>query len=44
MAMAVATKNTRETPTKIKSYMADSSELLCTNEGITQISEQPNGT
>jgi hypothetical protein len=43
MAMAVATKNTRERPINITSYMAGSLELFGANEGIAQVSEQPHG-
>jgi hypothetical protein len=43
MAMAVVAKNTRERPTKITSYMVGSLELFGANEGIAQISEQPDG-
>jgi hypothetical protein len=43
MAMAVAAKNTRERPIKIMSYMAGSLELFGANEGVAQISEQPDG-
>jgi hypothetical protein len=44
MAMAVATKNTREMPINIRSYMANSLEFFCANKGIAQVSEQPHGT
>jgi hypothetical protein len=44
MAMAVATKNIRERPINITSYMADSLELFSADEGVAQVSEQAHGT
>jgi hypothetical protein len=44
MAMAVATKNTRERPINITSYMANSLESFGANKGVAQVSEQPDGT
>jgi hypothetical protein len=44
MAMAVATKNTRERLINIRSYMANSLEFFCANKGVAQVSEQPHGT
>jgi hypothetical protein len=43
MAMAVAAKNTRERAIKITSNMAGSLELFGADEGVAQISEQPDG-
>ena len=44
MAMAVAAKNIRQRPINIRSYMANSLELFSTNEGVAQVSEQPDST